>query len=328
MELYYSSNILTYMFKLFCAKPLDIFNQDNVAIISELEAKHSVMKGNFGKVMQILINLVTNAKDAIESSHLKNGKIIIKTLNESSYIILKIIDNGTGISKTNLTKIFDTFFTTKEVGKGTGIGLSITHTIATEMGGQLNVESEEGKGSVFTIKFPFCDDVKFLPTATEKTQVEHSPLKGRILIAEDEQFLREMLKEIMTSFGLDVQIVSNGLAAFEELKTNHYDVLITDLQMPKMNGEELVKKIIAEKGLDIKIIVVTGGVDTEYSQEGLNFRSMVEAYLNKPFDMNQIYNTLAKLLDTSDKVPGTTSGTTSGHHIRGTTSGSPFKEKP
>lgn len=129
----------------------NIYSKENVLIEKYFKATSENINGNFGKIQQIVLNLLSNAKDATEG---RSDRIIkIYTKNQEEYIIFEISDNGVGIEKKNMHKIFDTFFTTKPAGKGTGLGLSITYRLVEEMGGSIEVDSKEGLGSIFKVKF-------------------------------------------------------------------------------------------------------------------------------------------------------------------------------
>lgn len=133
--------------------------QDNILVNIKNDLDLKMLEGNFNELEQVLTNLILNAKDAIRGTS-KEGLISISTYEESGTICLSVKDNGSGISKENLTKIFDPFFTTKDIGKGTGLGLAVTFGIIQKHGGIIDVSSEIGKGSTFIIKFPYSPSEK------------------------------------------------------------------------------------------------------------------------------------------------------------------------
>lgn len=130
-----------------------IYRKANVMIELDLKCTRSMVRGNTGKFHQILLNLLSNSKDATEGRE-GGGIIRISTRNEGSYAVLQVTDNGCGIDKKNMKYIFDPFFTTKPQGKGTGLGLSITHSIIESFGGTIDIDSKPGSGTTVTIRFP------------------------------------------------------------------------------------------------------------------------------------------------------------------------------
>lgn len=128
---------------------------DNVIIEPVYQAAHFRVKGNVGKFQQVIMNMLSNARDAMEG---RGGTIKLETQNSDRSLVLKISDTGSGIKKEVLTQIFAPFFTTKPVGKGTGLGLGICHSIITAMGGKIDVDSEIGVGTTFTITVPLAAD--------------------------------------------------------------------------------------------------------------------------------------------------------------------------
>jgi PAS domain S-box-containing protein len=129
-----------------------IYKKESIEIEKKLNAKASCIVGNTGKIQQVIMNLLSNAKDALKDKEIK--KITLSTENSSQYLVMKIHDNGCGIPKENIDKIFDTFFTTKPVGQGTGLGLGIVHSIINSVRGTINVESKINIGTTFIITVP------------------------------------------------------------------------------------------------------------------------------------------------------------------------------
>jgi len=129
-----------------------IYEKENLKFIKTLKASNSVVLGNAGRFQQVLTNFLSNAKAATDKK--SDPTISFETENVGENFILKISDNGHGIEKENMKKLFESFFTTKPVGEGTGIGLSITSSIVTEMKGKIEVESTLGEGTTFIMSFP------------------------------------------------------------------------------------------------------------------------------------------------------------------------------
>jgi two-component system, NtrC family, sensor kinase len=266
-----------------------IYDKDRISFDRRINAERKHVLGNVGRFQQVLMNLFSNARDAMQG---KIGKIIVDTSNRDNQVFLRITDTGSGIKQEYLSRIFDPFFTTKDVGKGTGLGLGIVQSIVEMMKGKIYVESEEGIGTSFAMSFP-CADGNVIENNNE-LQKEHS-FKGKVLVVEDEENLRQLLVDNLKKTGLEVLDVADGSKALECCRQQQFDLILTDIKMPFMDGLNLLKAI---KPLQkAKIIVVTGGIVTEFSKEDRNnLRSLTDAYLKKPFARGELYQALEKVL--------------------------------
>ena len=265
-----------------------IYKQENIIIENLYKADKSEIKGNIGKLQQVIMNLFSNAKDALSQ---RGGTIKIETRNKRNKVILKFSDDGVGIKKEDLDRIFDTFFTTKEVGKGTGLGLGISHSIIEGMNGKIEVDSEYGIGTEFTITLPIAGKAKLLEEEEEEEE-EVMKLKGKILVVDDEDVFRALVCDNLKDLGLEVDDADEGDTALEKIKKNKYDYIITDLKMPRMGGDVLIQEARKLGGKE-KIIVITGGIVTDYtSEQRYALRKLSDGYLKKPFKNEEIYAAL------------------------------------
>ena len=267
-------------------------------------SNEALILGDRTQIQQVLMNLCTNATYAMRE---KGGSLDIE-LSEASvsasngnphgidpglYVKLTVRDTGTGMPPDIMDKIFDPFFTTKGLGEGTGLGLSVVHGIVKQHEGSITVESEPGKGSVFTVYFPRItggpvaaavhDDA--LPTGSE-----------RILFVDDEEALVEMGEDILAELGYDVTSRMNGREALELLKEDpsRFDLVITDQTMPEMTGVELAKEVLAIRS-DMPIIMCTGFsyvVDADKAMA-----AGIKAFAMKPLTKREIARTIRKALD-------------------------------
>lgn len=256
------------------------------------------------QVHQILMNLSTNANHAMEKSggilrielrgreignDVLEGKTLLKP---GPYVELIVSDTGIGISPDIIDKIFDPYFTTKKLGKGTGMGLSIIHGIISEYGGAITVESEPGQGSTFHVYFPAIDKVEPELVADDK---ETPRGEGRILLVDDEELLTELGKEILERLGYEVTIRQSSLAAFATFQNNPqaFDVVITDQTMPGLTGVELSKRILQIRP-DIPIILCTGfsTLVDEFSAKAIGIRE----FMVKPLTKSALAQRLKKVL--------------------------------
>lgn len=235
------------------------------------------------QIEQVFINLIINACHAVGT----DGKIEISATSSKNYVIVSVKDNGIGIRREDLPKIFDPFFTTKTEGKGTGLGLPISQRIIEINGGKITVESEEGKGATFFVWLPI--DQSLALGNIEKGSAGLPNDKGkriqRVLVVEDEQHLREVLKENLTREDVCVEAVEDGLAAIETLKNNTYNLAIVDLVMPRMNGFELIDWL--KKNVPGLPVVVISAFASEDEAKKL-YKLGVKKFLKKPFKIEEL----------------------------------------
>ena len=288
----------------------EIYLRSGVKIICSTEASNSRVSGSVVKFQQVLMNLLSNAKDSISEYSLgKGGTINVITNNKSEErFVLSVIDDGMGISDSNQQKIYDTFFTTKEVGKGSGMGLSISLSIIKEMGGEIQMHSKEGEGAKFDILIPTSNEDKQsdVPLSLDELvkSVQNERLVGKVLLVEDEAELREMAQDMLRSMGLLVIAASDGEKALKVLEKESFDLVMSDLKMPNMSGEELVLRISQKSKLkNMFIIVVTGG-DLEWGneREKLLIENRIGAILQKPYDEKGLRSVLDKVFGTNKDV--------------------------
>lgn len=266
-----------------------IYKREGVEIKLNLTEEDTCINGNSGRFQQVLINLLSNAKDATES--LSERKIIIETRNEDSKILMRVIDNGIGMSQSVIEKMFDSFFTTKEVGKGTGLGMGIIKNIVENIEGKIDIESKIGKGTSITILIP-RSDVKINGKGLETSdEIHYEKLSGRALVVDDEEDIRDILTTYLNSFGIEVDLAADGNTAMLKVQKGDYDYILTDLTMPGMSGVELIEKVSLMEKFHGKIYVITGAVIADKLKN-----LPVDGIINKPFDKQTIYNQLSNFV--------------------------------
>jgi len=210
------------------------------------------IQGNFQKLEQVVINLLQNACQSLRD-HQSVIRISTAFHEDSQAVILKVEDEGTGISEKDISHIMDPFYTTRRDKGGTGLGLSVSATIVREHGGSINVETAEGRGSIFTISLP----------------VKAKKPSAKILVADDEDIFREFLVQILREkASYTVREAADGVETCIMLGRELPDLLVLDVQMPKMNGVEICRKIRADKRFtDMKVIIITGLPDSPEVKE-------------------------------------------------------------
>jgi len=254
------------------------------------------------QVNRILVNLAMNARDAIK----EGGVLVIETANaeidaefcsrhpEASpgrYVKLSVSDNGTGMDQETLCHIFEPFYTTKEVGKGTGLGLATVYGIVSQNGGFIVVQSEPGCGTSFELYFPRAEDVR------EESPVALDPVLGgalSVLLVEDNEMVLRMVKRILDDAGFSVVETPDpeeAILLFSDRGVD-FDLVITDVVMPKMSGREMMEKIGALKP-GIKVLYMSG-----YAADSIQMRGLDEKgthFIQKPFDINRFRKKIAEI---------------------------------
>lgn len=253
----------------------------DININEELDAKGHV-KGREFEIREVMINILNNAIDAMPSG----GDIKIKTYNIDNDIYIEIEDSGHGIPKHILSRIFDPFFSTKGVN-GNGIGLSVSYKIIKDHGGSIKVETEERTGTKFIISLPMhLEEIVNINNESEKKDEKYH----KILVVDDKIPVAMATGEIIKSIGKEVDICYSAKEALQKLEAEKYDLVISDLAMPNLNGIELAKKVKSEY-LDIKFVLMTGwlGDIDNYNDTTIDY------ILEKPFGIDEIKKILQML---------------------------------
>jgi signal transduction histidine kinase len=204
--------------------------------------------GNAAELREVLANLIFNAADAMP----RGGRIVIRTNRHEECVRIAVTDTGIGMSESERERCLEPFFTTKGE-RGTGLGLSVVYGIVQRHGGTIEIESKKGRGTTFCIDLPAT-----APIATETPEtVEKLEKTLRILVADDQEIICELLAEYLQSDGHETVCAFDGLKALEQFREGGFDLVITDQSMPGMNGEQLAAAI-AELSPEIPIILLTG----------------------------------------------------------------------
>jgi two-component system, cell cycle sensor histidine kinase and response regulator CckA len=265
---------------------------------------HAV-KADQGQIEQVVINLVVNARDAMPNG----GGIALKTRNHKQdnavmrgqdempaghYVVIDVIDHGIGIPKENMQRIFEPFFSTKEIGSGTGLGLSTVYGIVRQTGGYVGVDSEVGRGTTFSIFIPVYDtalDVNVPVEAavddTKEKLTQDLTGVGTILLVEDEDAVRTFSARALRNKGYNILEAGSGEEALQvfDREGGTIELMISDVVMPQMDGPTLMGHVV-KKWPHVKMIFMSG-----YSED--KFREQVKTgevvhFLSKPFTLKQL----------------------------------------
>ncbi len=279
----------------------------NIEIHENIQQDCGLVMADSTQIHQITMNLITNAYHAVEE---KNGTIDI-TLEEMSlqdnelpdtvlipgqYIRLAVSDNGIGMSQNTISNIFEPYFTTKKLGKGTGLGLAVVYGIVKEHGGDIKVNSEIEKGSTFNIYLPLMKNasdravVQQLPKAVTGTE--------SILLVDDEVSVAKLEGQMLSRLGYQTTIETSSSDALNTFKGNpdSFDLVISDMTMPDMTGDQLAKEILLIQP-DTPIIICTG-FSERINKEQAEILG-IKGFLMKPVVKSEMAQMVRKVLDES-----------------------------
>jgi signal transduction histidine kinase/CheY-like chemotaxis protein len=271
----------------------NMYYSEGIVINLDLQAEIDSVIGVVGEFQQILINLLSNAKDATAQKN--NRTITISSKNEDHSIVVTITDNGHGMSEEVKSKIFDSFFTTKERGIGTGLGLSISSQFIHKMKGQIRVDSQFGFGASFNLKLPLAEVISDLKVKKIVEKYEEIRLEGKALVVDDEEDIRLILKEILEKSGLVVDLADDGDVALELVKKNKYDYILTDITMKRVSGIELIESIRSLENGKTNIFIISGAVGADVTEEKREeIQKNIREFIFKPFSKKTILGALKK----------------------------------
>jgi PAS domain S-box-containing protein len=259
-----------------------------------------------GQVEQVLMNLAVNARDAMP----EGGQLILRTENAildeefcmmnlgaspGEYVLLTFTDTGHGMDQKTLQHIFEPFYTTKTVGRGTGLGLAMVYGIVKDHNGYILCTSERDKGTTYKIFWPIITQYFEVP---DKKEIE-TPIRGgseTILFVDDEDTIRQLGKDILKSFGYVVLTVADGESALKLFQAEHQpiDLVILDLIMPGMGGRKCLEELIKTEP-KAKILVASGCALDKSRKEA--FKSGAKEFISKPYDFRKLAQVVRDVLD-------------------------------
>jgi len=268
----------------------------NITVAFEVEPDLPPVEGDRDQIYQVLLNLCLNARDAMpeggklhiksELYRLSDDKVVnLFQIPEGEYIRISVTDTGTGMTHDVKTRIFEPFYTTKEVGRGTGLGLSMVYGVIKNHRGHINVYSEPGLGTTIRVFLPGSDGLADNPA--KAVPVFKKTRKGTILIIDDEAVVRELGKDILEAYDYEVLLADNGnkgVSVFNDFK-DRIDLVLLDIIMPEKGGKQAFKDIRDLKP-DAKVVLCTG-YGNEQSFDDL-FSAGAADFLAKPFQRDEL----------------------------------------
>jgi two-component system, cell cycle sensor histidine kinase and response regulator CckA len=284
---------------------------DNIEMITRAHENVGKVKADPAQLEQVIMNLLVNARDAMP----KGGRIVVETSNvdldshyaedhatvkPGRYVMLAVSDTGIGMSQETVAHVFEPFYTTKESGHGTGLGLSTVYGIVKQSGGYIWVYSEPGRGSTFKVYLPRVEEMQEDAAATSPAQLSAKGTET-ILLVEDEQAVRELIETVLREQGYEV-LAARDTNHAEELAKNferEIHMLLTDVVMPGTSGRELAARVCALRPA-IRVLYMSGYTDNVISTGGMLEKGL--AFLQKPFSPSILAQKVREVLSRTPAV--------------------------
>ena len=278
-----------------------------ISVRSDLKRDLPIIAADTNQIHQVVINLCVNARDAmpmggtlsITTTTVERETLMSKFAGAAAreYILLQVSDTGTGMDEATKQRIFEPFFTTKDVGKGTGLGLALVHGIVENHHGFIDVATEPGKGTTFSIYLP-VEERPIESHGTSKKAMEDVPGGTEtILLIEDEEMLGELARAFLVSKGYTVLTARDGEEGVEVFSRHQKEisVVVTDMGLPKLGGEEVLKRI---RGIDpkAKVILASGFIDPETKSE--MYKAGAKRFIQKPYSHDEVLQAIRQVIDT------------------------------
>jgi two-component system, cell cycle sensor histidine kinase and response regulator CckA len=280
---------------------------EDVQLVADAGRAKGLVKADRGQMEQVIVNLAVNARDAMP----RGGRLAIVVrdavvdaalareqmgLRPGRYVRLEVADNGLGMEPETLNRLFEPFFSTKEKGKGTGLGLATVYGIVKQSGGHIAVESAPGRGTTFRIWLPQVEEEAADATVPAPTGTAAPAGSETILLVEDEDAVRGLLHEVLTGSGYTVLQASSGAEALRVSRGHDgpVDLLLTDVVMPGMGGREVATALAAERP-GLRVLFASG-----YTAEAIARHGVLEPgtdLIHKPFTPDALLQRVRERLD-------------------------------
>lgn len=261
------------------------------ARLVESYAPTPLVEASATRLEQVFVNLLINAAQAVPEGNPDQNRISVTVSSEAGCVIVEVRDTGSGIPADILSRVFDPFFTTKPRGIGTGLGLPISRSIVTALGGEITVQSEPGVGTTFRVSLPaaIMEDERPASPSRPAAPVPESPrpLRANLLVVDDEPLVADMLRRTLSEIH-DVTVATDAQTALGHvLSGKDFDLIFCDLLMPRMSGMDLYERLKEDRpGVHERIVFMTGGAFTERAAQFL--ATVPNPKLVKPFDLRAL----------------------------------------
>jgi len=258
----------------------------NITLDLELDPELPQTMADPDQIQQVFFNIITNAEHAMLEAH-GQGSLIVRSGVAGGYIRLSFADDGPGLAPENLRRVFDPFFTTKKVGEGTGLGLTIAYGIIEDHGGRIRADSRRGKGATFIVDLPVVQGPEQPPVVEEKEAARSEIGARSILVVDDESSIQALLRDVLNMDGHQVDIAGSGAEALRCMFDRQYDLIITDIKMPEMSGQEFYRRVREiDREQAERMVFITGDTVNVATRQFL--QRVSNPCLVKPFKVEEI----------------------------------------
>ena len=262
----------------------------NVELLLSADGGLPEIECNPTQLQQVFVNLVNNAAQAIAATG-RPGTVTVHARRWLDGVAVDVADDGPGIPEALHAKVFEPFFTTKAEGEGTGLGLAICQGIVKEPGGRMTLASGPGAGATFTVELPAGRE----SAAADAAPTRASSATGRVLVVDDEPHIRHYMRATLAAWGHEVDVAGDGEDALKRALERGYDVIITDVRMPKLGGRELYERLLGEApAVAARVVFATG--DTVRDDTMAFLERCGRPFLHKPFKLAELRSVLAAAL--------------------------------
>ncbi len=261
-----------------------------VDLLLDVEPDLPTIDADAGQIQQVFVNIINNAAHAIESSA-RPGRIVVRVRPWRDGVAVEVTDDGPGMPAEVAAQVFEPFFTTKPEGQGTGLGLSISQGIVKEHGGRILLSTAPDQGATFTVELPRSSRPAPVQEFTAPEPVTTAPL--RVLVIDDEPHILHYMRATLEAWGHAVEVAGDGEAGLELAVTGDFDLILSDLRMPRLTGREFFAAL-RERNPDAASRVVFSTGDTVHGDTMAFLEEQAHSFLNKPFSLAELRRLLAR----------------------------------
>ena len=272
---------------------------DGVRIITDLDPKLPLTMVDYDQMRQVFMNIVDNAHQAM--LQVPDRLLTVRSREREARIHVEFEDSGPGVPSDMLTKLFEPFFTTREVGKGMGLGLSVSYSVVREHGGEIRVANGPRGGTLVSLDMPVLAPDPTLTQRGGRRRSRRTP--PRVLVVDDEPVILDLMVDLLTERDYRVDTAGNGREALEKLSTGAYDAILLDLKMPEMDGRFLFQEVGRQfPSLSKRVVFATGDTVDEETRSFIEHTH--QPLLSKPFEIDKVLATLSELIGGARETAG------------------------